>query len=83
MGYQAPIPLDEPPLPSSMFYTWTTVSAHPKWKGPLPKIVRAKTCLKQVMDDYRNARRPVAESLVKPLSLTEQQINELLGVILV
>jgi len=49
----------------------------------LPKIVRAKTCLKQVMDDYRNARRPVAESLVKPLSLTEQQINELLGVILV
>lgn len=83
VGYQASVPLDEPPV-SSMFYDIVILPAHPKWKGPLPTKIRAKPCLKQVMEDYRSARHPVAEeSLVKPLSLTEERIDELLGVVLV
>jgi hypothetical protein len=66
VGYQAPIPLAEPPV-SSMFYYIDTVGS-PKC---MAKIVKAKPFLKQVMEDYRNARHPVAEeSLVKPLNLT-------------
>lgn len=36
--------------------TMVILPAHPKWKGPVPKIIKAKPCLKKVMEDYRSIR---------------------------